>query len=176
MPNLVNPLHRCEASPAIGGFSRLRLAYSYAVVQQQFQTESEIKPPLQWTEAENWIADWSQLDSLVSDLKINEDFNDAQALNNYSLKATLSIDIDPLSFSNWWQKKIKNRSFVIELTNNNGIVRLLNPFRVNYTYIGVSSSGAANKYELVFFRTRFQVQNSAIMQAASILLIVPSWN
>ncbi|MEA5458669.1 hypothetical protein VB796_06460 [Arcicella sp. LKC2W] len=153
MTNSTNtPLYLCDSLPHLGGFSRLRIAYSKDIVQQQLKSETELER-IVFLKLENWIADYQYSDKFTGDYKAESSVADYGVDEKYAFKTIHETDTDPKDFKDWYEKKVRHRRFVLEITNNNGFVRRLNPFFITYTYIGTADFGQINRYELTFTRT-----------------------
>ncbi|MES2517501.1 MAG: hypothetical protein V4585_05315 [Bacteroidota bacterium] len=148
------PLVPCDSLPNLGGFWRCRLAYSKDIIQQEYQTKTELKRVVFLGNPEKWLVDWRYADRFEGELKIDSSTVDFGTDEKFVFKATLEVDCEPMDFSEWHDKKIRNRRLVLELTNNNEFVRVLNPFTATYTYIGTSGFENLNRYEFTFTRAR----------------------
>ena len=148
-----SPLFLCDELPNIGGFFELRLAYSQDILQQNYQSESEIER-LVFLEGEKYISSWNYAENFSGQLKIESAIGDFGTQDDYAFKAILEVDTQPAKFKEWYNNQIRNRRLALELTSNNEIVRVLNPFEMKYTYIGTDSFENLNRYELTFQRTR----------------------
>lgn len=137
----------------LGGFHRLRLAYSEKILQQSYQSDSEVEKMV-FLADESFVSDWRYADNFMGDLKIESAIGDFATEDKFSFKAILEVDVEPMAFRAWHNNEIRNRRLALELTNNNEIVRVLNPFMMTYTYIGSSTMENLNRYELVFQRAR----------------------
>lgn len=147
------PLHRCESLPELGGFLRLRLIQSKNIVQQEHQTETELEA-LCFLRSESFVADFGFADNFMGDLKIESSLPDFGIDEKHTFKSIHEVDADPAEFKRWYTRKIKGQRFALELTNNNGFVRILNPFMITYIYIGTSEFSNLNRYELQYTRVR----------------------
>lgn len=149
MNNTLTPIYDNTQLPKIGGFWRLRLAYSKEVVQQLLQTQNELEQCVFFGD-ENWITNWELADNMSADLKIDYTYNEYRGEEKHSFKAILEVDANPQDFQRWFTKYIKGRKLVVELTNNNGFVRYLNPYYLSYIYTGDGSLSTSAKFELNF--------------------------
>jgi hypothetical protein len=153
MTTTPSPLYPCETLPQLGGFRRLRLAYSKDIVQQEDQTEVEL-PSIIFRSIERWIADYVYADKFMGDLKTETSLTDFGMDEKISFKSVHEVDADPRSFKTWFDRSIKGRRFALELTNNNDFVRVLNPFMITYIYVGTGEFQNLNRYELTYTRVR----------------------
>ena len=147
------PLFVCESLPNLGGFWRLRLVESKSILQQQFQTDTEIES-LIFLNQNNFLADWHYADNFSGDLKIDSSITDSGTEEKFAFKAMLEVDAQPKQFREWHDRNVRNRRFALELTNNNGFVRVLNPFQITYSYLGQTNFENQNRYELTFTRAK----------------------
>ena len=153
MTTTLTPLYRCESLPFLGGFSRLRFAYSKDILQQELQTETELEQ-LIFTQLVNWIADFGYADNFSGELKLDAAITDFGVEEKYGFKTIHEVDNSPFQFQKWYNEKIRGRRFALEITNNNGLVRYINPFFITYSYVGASGFEGLNRYELIFTRAR----------------------
>jgi hypothetical protein len=137
----------------VGGIYALRLAYSSDVKTQRFQTDSEIISPLQFLNGEKWVTGW-YWKFLQALLTIEEFQNEDGITEDYQFGAYLDSFCTEEIFRAWWTKYLKGRSFCAELTDMNGFVRILNPFRITYKYVGTRDYSESNRYELIFKRVK----------------------
>jgi hypothetical protein len=137
----------------LGGFYSLRLSYSKDILQQAYQSDTQVEAMV-FLEGEKYIASWDYAQNFVGDLKIESAI--AEFVNNdkFSFKAVLEVDVEPMVFDKWYNQEIRNQRLALELSNNNNFVRVINPFTMDYTYIGNGSFENVNRYELTFQRTR----------------------
>ena len=149
----LTPLYRCSSLPLLGGFSRLRIAYSKDVLQQELQTETDLEQII-FVCFENWLADFNYVDDFSGDFQIDASLTDFGVDEKYTFRSIHDVDADPKEFTAWYHKKIKGRRFALEITNNNGFVRCINPFYITYKYIGSVGFDLLNRYELIYSRTR----------------------
>jgi hypothetical protein len=149
---LENQLKYCDNQGSLGGFRRVRIAESRLIYQQDFQTEIELNSIDFWG-GENWTASWDLLDKHNGELKIEAKLDDFFN-ENYSFRIFIEVDVLPIDFLKWFRTRIQNRRFAVELLNNNGLKRCLNPFFITYTYSGESSFEKKNRYELAFQRAK----------------------
>lgn len=161
MTETTTPLNLCGLSN-IGGCKRLRIAYSKDIVQQENQTETEIKRII-FSSAEKWVMDFDPTDNIVTDVKIEESSSDAGSIDNYNFKTVHETDTDRESFLVWWNKYIRNRRFAVELLNTNDITICINPFTINYIYVGKGEFENKNRYELTFLRAKLIENNNRAM-------------
>lgn len=147
------PLSVCEALPNLGGFWRLRLAYSKDIIQQRYQTDTELTK-VTFLNAQNYVSDWQFKDRFLGELKIENTVADFGLDEKFQFKATLEVDCEPTDFKTWYKRKIEFRKLALELTNNNGFVRVLNPFILTYSYVGSANFENLNRYELNFTRVK----------------------
>lgn len=145
------PFSVCEDLPNLGGFWRLRLAYSKDIIQQRYQTDTELSEII-FLKSQNYVGDWQYKDRFTGELKIENSMADFGLEEKYSFKAVLEVDCEPTIFRNWYKRTIELRRLALELTNNNGFVRVMNPFVMTYTYIGAANFENLNRYELTFTR------------------------
>ena len=148
------PLSVCEALPNLGGFWRLRLAYSQDVIQQRYQTDTELTKVIIFLNSQNYVSDWQYKDKFIGDLKIENSIADFGLDEKYAFKAILEVDCEPTDFKTWFKRKIELRRLVLELENNNGFVRVMNPFMMTYSYMGASNFENLNRYELNFQKVK----------------------
>lgn len=148
-----NVLIKRISPDSVGGNYSLRLAYSSDIKAQRFQTDTKIIPPLQFKNGEKWITGW-QGRFLQAQLSIEEFENEDGITDDYQFQAFLDSFCTEEIFEDWWTKYLKGRSFCVELTNMNGQVRIFNPFRITYKYIGTKDYSETNRYELTFRRNK----------------------
>lgn len=148
-----SPLLLCDELPLLGGFFRLQLAYSKDILQQSYQSDSEIEQ-LVFLEGEKYVSSWDYAENFTGELNIETAIGEFGTQDNFSFKAILEVDIEPADFQKWHNTQIRNRRLALELTSNNEFVRVLNPFMMTYKYIGTSTFENLNRYELTFQRTR----------------------
>ena len=153
MTTTPSPLYLCDSLPSLGGFSRLRLVQSKHIVQQEYQSETEIDS-LCFLRTQQYVAEFGYEDNFVGDLKIESSLLDFGTDEKHTLKSIHEVDANPTEFKNWYNQKIKEQRFALELTNNNEFVRVMNPFMITYTYIGPSEFSNLNRYELQYTRVR----------------------
>jgi hypothetical protein len=147
------PLKFCDSLPQLGGFSRLRIVESRNIVQQEFQTDTELDA-LCFLRSETFLASFGYADNFMGDLKMESLLVDFGVDEKYGLKSIHEVDAEPAEFKVWYNRNIKGQRFALELTNNNGFVRLMNPFMITYSYIGTSEFSNLNRYELQYSRVR----------------------
>lgn len=162
MTNSIMPLFPCDSLPNLGGFWRCRLAYSKDIIQQEYQTDTEISEVIFLSDPEKWLSDWQYKDRFEGELKIDSSLVDAGTDEKFVFKAVLEIDCDPMKFRRWHNEKIRNRRLALELTNNNEFVRVINPFVMTYAYLGTKDFENLNRYELTFSRVRMIDNISAL--------------
>lgn len=159
-------LNYCSSSQNLGGFRRVRIAESKLIYQQDFQTETELDEIL-FLANENWTAEWELYDDFQTEFKIESKIEDFFS-ETHSFRIIIEVDVLPSDFLRWYRTAIQNRRFAVELQNNNGFTRCLNPFFIAYTYIGEISFAKKNKYELSFQRAKL-IQNTFILSFEAIV-------
>lgn len=153
------PLFECDSLPKLGGYVRLRLCYSQDIIQQSYQSETELHQII-FLKTQKWLADWKYADRFSGDLKIDGSLADFGLDEKYNFKAMLDVDAEPLEFSIWFNRVLRGRRVCLELTGANGLIRIMNPFSVGYAHIGTPNFENINRYELIFSRVRY-VENEA---------------
>jgi hypothetical protein len=148
-----NPLSYCASLPNFGGFLRLNLMYSKDIVQQQFQSETELNSVV-FRRSINTLAQWLYDEQLTAELKFEEILIDFGIETRVPFKATIITDSRPAEFREWWNKYIRGRRVAVHLINSNGYERIINPFIVTYTYVTGTNPSEPNRYELTFNRVR----------------------
>jgi hypothetical protein len=154
-----SPLFDCESLPKLGGFVRLRLCYSQDILQQLYQSESELDEII-FLRKNIWLADWTYADRFSGELKIEGSLADFGLEEKYNFKAMLEVDCEPKDFKIWFNRVLRGRRVCLELTSANDFVRIMNPFMVGYTYMGTPNFENMNRYELIFTRANY-VENLA---------------
>ena len=147
------PLSVCEDLPNLGGFWRLRLAYSKDIIQQRYQTDTELER-ISFLKNQHYVEDWQYKHRFSGELKIDNAFTDFGLEEKYAFKAILEVDCEPMIFKTWYKRQIELRRLALELTNNNGFVRVMNPFMMTYSYVGTSNFENLNRYELNFTKVK----------------------
>lgn len=153
------PLFECDSLPKLGGYVRLRLCYSHEIIQQAFQSETELDEII-FLKTEKWLADWKYADRFSSDLKIQGMLVEFGFDEKYNFKAMFDVDAEPKAFRIWFNRVLLGRRICAELTSANGLVRIMNPFTVGFDHIGSPNFENINRYELTFTRTRY-LENEA---------------
>lgn len=159
MTKKLTPINQCDSLPNVGGFLRLRLAYSKDIIQQELQSDTEI-PQIIFASAEKWIADYEINDYFTADLKIEESLADSGSVENYSFKTVHEVDADRVAFRLWYDKNIRNRRFALEISKINDLTICVNPFLITYTYLGKGQFADKYRYELSFTRTKLINNNN----------------
>jgi hypothetical protein len=143
-----------KSSPdQVGGMYSLQLAYSRNILQQRFQTDSEIVKPLKFLKANRYVTGWSgqYLKALIS---IEEIYDVGIIDENYTFSAYLDSFCSEEKFKVWWTKYLKGQRLALLMTDMNGFERILNPFIATYQYIGTQEYAEQNRYILTFGRVR----------------------
>lgn len=148
------PLFDCESLPKLGGYVRLRLCLSQAIIQQEYQSETELDEII-FLKTEKWLADWRYADRFSAELKIEGMLAEFGFDEKYNFKAIIDVDADSKKFKTWYNRYILGRRVCAELTSANGLIRIMNPFTVGYTHIGGPNFENINRYELTFTRARY---------------------
>jgi len=166
-----NVLIRRNSADHVGGVYSLRLAYSADIITQRFQTDSEIIPPLKFLNDENWVTGWEG-QFLQAQLVIEEFQSEDGITEEYQFQAFLDSFCTERIFRAWWTKYLKGRSFCAELTDMNGFLRILNPFRITYKYFGTREYSETNRYELIFKRAKINDYESVFSVCKPTLLSI----
>lgn len=148
------PLFECDSLPKLGGYVRLRLCYSQDIIQQTFQSETELNEII-FLKTDKWLADWKYADRFSGELKIEGMLADFGFDEKHNFKAMLDVDCEAKDFKTWFNRSIRGRRVCVELTGTNDLIRIMNPFLVGYSYVGTSNFENINRYELTFTRTRY---------------------
>lgn len=148
-----NPFNFCDNRSKIGGFLSLKIAESKNIIQQHSMNIIEM-PLAVFLFREEWLAEFGILNKTLADLKLELQITPNGHLQTPSLKFVTEQDISPQDFHSWFQQYIQGRNLVVQLLNNNNLVRTLNPLGMTYNYIGSAEFGQANKYELIFTRAK----------------------
>jgi hypothetical protein len=153
------PLFDCDSLPKLGGYVRLRLCYSQEIIQQSYQSETELDEII-FLKTEKWLADWKYADRFSAELKIEGMLAEFGFDEKHNFRAIIDVDADPRKFKPWFNRVLLGRRVCVELTSVNGLVRIMNPLTVGYTHIGGPNFENINRYELTFMRTMY-VENAA---------------
>jgi hypothetical protein len=153
------PLFDCDSLPKLGGYVRLRLCYSHEIIQQSYQSETELDEII-FLKTEKWLADWKYADRFSAELKTEGMLADFGFDEKHNFRAIIDVDADHRKFKPWFNRVLLGRRVCVELTSANGLVRIMNPFTVGYTHIGGPNFENINRYELTFMRTMY-VENAA---------------
>ncbi len=151
MTDNLTPIQTCDSLPNLGGFLRLRLAYSQDILQQKNKSDNELHS-LVFLRDVNFLADYTIIDRVAGETSIESFMADYGSDSKHSFKFTINTDSSPEEFSFWYERKIRNRRIVLETTNMNGFVRIVNPFFLTYKHVVSEQYSVMNKYELSFVR------------------------
>lgn len=148
-----NPFIFQDNRSKIGGFLSLKIAESKNIVQQVSTNTVEL-PDAIFLYKQEWLAEFGIINKTLAELKLEAQITPNGYLQSPSLKFTTEQDISPQDFQVWFQQNIQGRNLVVQLLNNNELLRTLSPMAMTYTYSGVAEFSQSNKYELVFSRVK----------------------
>lgn len=144
--------------PNVGSFERIRIANSQDIVQQKWQTQTELVPPLLFRHSEQWICDWSNGDFEDGSFSIEDGSNAGN--ENYQLNLIFLSALAPIDFQAWFNKVLKHQQVCVELSDANGNERVFNPFEVSYKFGQKSNHAEMNQYELIFKRSKLMTDDT----------------
>ncbi len=148
-----NPFFYCDNRSRIGGFVSLLICESKNVIQQEAVNTSEL-PELVFLYKKEWLAEFGVINKTTAELKLELQSGQNGNYQSPQLKFIVEQDISPQAFQEWFQKNIQGRNLVVQLVNNNDIIRTLNPLSMTYNYIGTAEHTQFCRYELVFNRAK----------------------
>ena len=141
----------------LGGISSIRLGYSTDIVQQRFQTDTQIDALL-WKYQEKYVAGW-QGQYFEVDVEINDELTEMGFIEGHAITAEIEAFCTEKEFHQWWIKCFRGRRFFLELTNYLGNIRILNPFQIQYRYLGKKNVSEKRVFQLTFIRDRIIINN-----------------
>lgn len=138
----------------LGGYWSLRLFYSADIVQQEFQSDTELDAPVKFKYSEKVISTWLPK-QFVLEPTMGIFFDENGFAENHEIKLIIDARGQEDIFKKWFRKYLQGKRICLELTTMNKVVTLYNPMFATYSYVSASEFSGTATYEITFARTKF---------------------